>query len=572
MRIQVQDLCIEMNISQLSIPRLILRGVSMKIITGIGVNGGIAIGPCTIYRRSSEEVKFVIVDDINDENLRYEAALEKTLNDLQGLYEKAVETVGEAAAQIIEVHKMVLQDIEYDSSVRTIISTQKTSAEYAVYITATNFSNLFATMDNEYMKERAADVRDASKRLLAKLQGKADAGVKVNTPSVLVADDLAPSETVQLDRSMILGFVTQQGSSNSHTAILARTMDIPAVVGAAFELVEEYEGKLIVVDGFTGKIYIDPEEAILEELREKQSKENVRKELLKELKGRESITPDGQKINIYANIGNCNDVENVIQNDAEGIGLFRSEFLYLEKDHYPTEEEQFSAYKTVVEHMGGKRVIIRTLDIGADKKVDYFELGEEENPALGYRAIRICLDRVSLFKTQLRAIFRASAYGTVSIMFPMIISLEEVLELKGIVEEVKQELKTEGIPYSSVELGIMIETPAAAVISDILAKEVDFFSLGTNDLTQYTLAIDRQNRKLERFYNAHHTAVLRLIEMVTKNAHDHGIWVGICGELASDLSLTEVFLRMGIDELSVSPGKVLEVRNKVVNYKRFEGN
>ena len=539
----------------------------MEIITGIGVNGGIAIGPCTIYRRSSEEIKYVTVDDTNNEIVRYETALEETLKDLQRLHEKAVETVGDAAAQIIEVHKMMLQDIEYDGSVRDIINTQKTNAEYAVYITSLNFSNLFASMDDEYMKERAADVKDASKRLLAKLQGKANSEIKVGTPCVLASDDLAPSETVQLDRSMILGFVTQQGSSNSHTAILARTMDIPAVVGAAMELKEEYEGKLVIVDGFTGKIYMDPVEEILEEFREKQSKENARKELLKELKGRDSITPNGQRINIYANIGNCNDVENVIQNDAEGIGLFRSEFLYLEKDHYPTEEEQFTAYKTVVERMGGKKVIIRTLDIGADKKVDYFELGEEENPALGYRAIRICLDRVSLFKTQLRAIFRASAFGTVSIMFPMVISLEEVLELKGIVEEVKEELNTEGIPYSCVELGIMIETPAAAIISDILAKEVDFFSLGTNDLTQYTLAIDRQNRKLERFYNAHHTAILRLIEMVTKNAHDHGIWVGICGELASDLSLTGTFLRMGIDELSVSPGKVLDIRNNVINDK-----
>jgi phosphotransferase system enzyme I (PtsI) len=539
----------------------------MEIITGIGVNGGIAIGSCTIYRRSSEEMKYVKVDNTENEIIRYEAALKETLKELQSLHEKAVETVGDAAAQIIEVHKMMLQDIEYDSSVRSIINTQKTNAEYAVYITSSNFSNLFASMEDDYMKERAADVKDASKRLLAQLQGKAVSEIKVGIPCVLVSDDLAPSETVQLDRSMILGFVTEQGSSNSHTAILARTLDIPAVVGAAMELKEEYEGKLVVVDGFTGKIYLDPEDEILEELREKQSKERVRKELLKELKGRESITLDGQRINIYANIGNCNDIENVIQNDAEGIGLFRSEFLYLEKDYYPTEEEQFTAYKTVVERMEGKKVIIRTLDIGADKKVDYFELDEEENPALGYRAIRICLDRVSLFKTQLRAIFRASAFGMVSIMFPMVISLEEVLELKEIVEEVKQELKLEGIPYSSVELGIMIETPAAAIISDILAKEVDFFSLGTNDLTQYTLAIDRQNRKLERFYNAHHTAILRLIEMVTKNAHDHGIWVGICGELASDISLTETFLRMGIDELSVSPGKVLEIRNKVVSFK-----
>ncbi len=540
----------------------------MEIITGIGVNGGIAIGPCTIYSRSSEEIKYITIDDTEHEISRYEAALEETLKDLQSLYEKAVVAVGEEAAQIIEVHKMMLQDMEYDSSVRNIIHTEKTNAENAVYITSSKFSSLFASMDDEYMKERAADVKDASKRLLLRLQGKVSSELKVTAPCVLMADDLAPSETVQLDRSMILGFVTKQGSGNSHTAILARTMGIPAVVGAVLDLKEDYEGKLVVVDGFTGKIYIDPEPEILEELRTKQSNESARKELLKKLKGRESITPDGQRIKIYANIGNDRDVENVIENDAEGIGLFRSEFLYLEKDHYPTEEEQFTAYKTVVERMEGKKVIIRTLDIGADKKVGYFELGEEENPALGYRAIRICLDRISLFKTQLRAIFRASAFGEVSIMFPMIISLEEVVELKKIVEEVKKELLAEEIPYSSVELGIMIETPAAAIISDLLAKEVDFFSLGTNDLTQYTLAIDRQNRKIERFYNAHHTAILRLIELVTKNAHDHGIWVGICGELASDLSLTETFLRLGIDELSVSPGKVLEIRNKVINQKQ----
>lgn len=539
----------------------------MEIITGISVNGGIAIGPLVIHRRAAEEIKASSVGDAESEILRFEASLKKTLEELQVLYDKAVEDVGDEVAMIFDVHRMMLEDIEFSESVKDIIHTQKVNAEYAVDATALRLSSIFASMDDAYMKERAADVKDASKRLLGKLQGKALEKIGVSRPSILLADDLAPSETVQLDRSMILGFVTQLGSSNSHTAILARTMDIPAIVGAFIELKEEYEGKLTVIDGFEGKIYIDPEEETLNTLKKKQAEYQQRKMLLKELKGRESITLDGRKINIYANIGNCKDVENVINNDAEGIGLFRSEFLYLESSHYPTEEEQFLAYKTVAEKMEGKKVIIRTLDIGADKKVDYFDLEEEENPALGYRAIRICLDRIPLFKTQLRAIYRASAFGKVSIMFPMIISLEEVLELKEIVKEVKKELEDEGIPFSEAELGIMIETPAAALISDLLAKEVDFFSLGTNDLTQYTLAIDRQNRKLNRFYNSHHTAVLRLIDMVIRNGHENGIWVGICGELAADLSLTDTFLRMGIDELSVSPGKILELRSQVLNFK-----
>lgn len=544
----------------------------MEIITGISVNGGIAIGPLAIHRKAAEEIKASSVGDAESEILRFEAALEKTLEELQVLYDKAVEDVGDEVAMIFDVHRMMLEDIEFSESVKDIIHTQKVNAEYAVDATALRLSSIFTSMDDAYMKERAADVKDASKRLLGKLRGKALEKIGVSRPSILLADDLAPSETVQLDRSMILGFVTQLGSSNSHTAILARTMDIPAVVGAFIEIKEEYEGKLTVIDGFEGKIYIDPEEETLNTLKKKQSEYQQRKMLLKELKGKESITLDGRKINIYANIGNCKDVENVINNDAEGIGLFRSEFLYLENSHYPTEEEQFLAYKTVAEKMEGKKVVIRTLDIGADKKVDYFDLEEEENPALGYRAIRICLDRIPLFKTQLRAIYRASAFGKVSIMFPMIISLEEVLELKEIVKEVKKELEDEGIPFSEAELGIMIETPAAALISDLLAKEVDFFSLGTNDLTQYTLAIDRQNRKLSRFYNSHHTAVLRLIDMVIKNGHESGIWVGICGELAADLSLTDTFLKMGIDELSVSPGKVLELRSQVLNFKMGNKN
>jgi phosphotransferase system enzyme I (PtsI) len=423
-------------------------------------------------------------------------------------------------------------------------------------------------MDNDYMKERATDIKDVSSRLLIFLQGGAPDEIKVNQPVILAADDLVPSETIQLDRGMILGFITQHGSSNSHTAILARTLDIPAVVGVNIELKADLEGKLAVIDGFNGKVYVEPDQEVLVRLKAKQLEDMERKTLLKQLMGKESITRDGQVINIYANIGNSEDVDNVLHNDAEGIGLFRSEFLYLRSNNYPTEEEQFLEYKFVAEKMAGKKVIIRTLDIGADKKVDYFNLEGEENPALGYRAIRICLDHIELFVTQLRAIYRASMYGKVAIMFPMIISLDEVQKIKEIVEKVKKELREEGISYAEVELGIMIETPAAALISDELAKEVDFFSIGTNDLTQYTLAIDRQNQKLDKLYNPYHPAILRLIDVVTHNAHDNGIWVGICGELASDLTMTETFLRMGIDELSVAPSKVLALRNEVINFSR----
>lgn len=540
----------------------------MQVFTGIGVNGGIAIGQFSVYHRKVTEIIRKPIEDVDSELNRFKEALEKTVVHLQNLYKKAVSEVGEATAMIFEVHQMMIEDIEYIASVENIIRTEKVNAEYAVDLTANNLSKIFSSLDNEYMKERAVDIKDVSKRLISFLQGDTLSEIKMNKPVILAADDLVPSETVQLDRKMILGFITQQGSANSHTAILARTMDIPAVVGVNIELNEELEGKLAVIDGIDGKVYIEPDHDVLKKLMTKQLQDIERKNLLKQLKGKESITRDGQAIKIYANIGNSEDVDSVLNNDAEGIGLFRSEFLYLKNDHYPTEEEQFIAYKTVAEKMSGKKVIIRTLDIGADKKVGYFNLDKEENPALGYRAIRICLDRNELFKTQLRAIYRASMYGKISIMFPMIISLEEVQKIKVIIEEVKKELSEKNISYAEVELGIMIETPAAALISDILAKEVDFFSIGTNDLTQYTLAIDRQNQKLDKIYNPYHPAVLRLIDVVAHNAHENGIWVGICGELAADLTMTATFLQMGIDELSVSPSKVLALRNEVINFSK----
>jgi phosphotransferase system enzyme I (PtsI) len=540
----------------------------MEIFNGIGVNGGIAIGQFSIYQRKVNKIISRTVEDSVGEIKRFDEALAKTVGHLRSLYEKAVSEVGEATAMIFEVHQMMIEDIEYRESVENIIRTEKVNAEYAVELTATNLSKVFSSMENDYMKERATDIKDVSSRLLIFLQGGAPDEIKVNQPVILAADDLVPSETIQLDRGMILGFITQHGSSNSHTAILARTLDIPAVVGVNIELKADLEGKLAVIDGFNGKVYVEPDQEVLVRLKAKQLEDMERKTLLKQLMGKESITRDGQVINIYANIGNSEDVDNVLHNDAEGIGLFRSEFLYLRSNNYPTEEEQFLEYKFVAEKMAGKKVIIRTLDIGADKKVDYFNLEGEENPALGYRAIRICLDHIELFVTQLRAIYRASMYGKVAIMFPMIISLDEVQKIKEIVEKVKKELREEGISYAEVELGIMIETPAAALISDELAKEVDFFSIGTNDLTQYTLAIDRQNQKLDKLYNPYHPAILRLIDVVTHNAHDNGIWVGICGELASDLTMTETFLRMGIDELSVAPSKVLALRNEVINFSR----
>lgn len=535
----------------------------MKVLEGKSVFCGIAIGKISFLEQGESLVKRVRIENVKAEQERFEAAREKAKTELQELYDKALREVGEASAMIFEVHQMMLEDLDYVESVINMIDTQKINAEYAVARTGDNFSQIFASMEDAYMKERAADVKDVSNRVVRILQGKKSGGLDTGEPVILAADDLAPSETVQLDKSKVLSFVTRHGSTNSHTAILARTMNIPALIGV--ELEQSMDGKLAIVDGFSGKLYLEPEEEILEEYQKKKEEEQKKKELLQTLKGKETITKDGRKINLYANIGGVEDVASVLANDAGGIGLFRSEFLYLESDTYPTEEEQFATYKTVAETMAGKKVIIRTLDIGADKQVDYFDMEKEENPAMGYRAIRICLDRVEVFKTQLRAIYRASYYGCIAIMFPMIISVEEVKKIKEIVEEVKEELKEQGIPYGEVELGIMIETPAAALISDLLAKEVDFFSIGTNDLTQYTLAIDRQNPKLDSIYDAHHTAILRLLQMVVDNGHKENCWVGICGELGADLSLTERFVKMGFDELSVSPSMILPVREKIRN-------
>ena len=531
------------------------------VLEGKSVFGGIAIGPISLYHRQDHVVKRTKVEDTAAEISRFEAAREKAKEQLQALYEKAKKEVGETNAMIFEVHQMMLDDLDYVESVTNMISSQKINAEYAVATTGDNFANMFAAMDDEYMKARAADVKDISNRLIMVLSGYEAGAMTGEEPVILVADDLAPSETVQLDKSRVLSFVTRHGSTNSHTAILARTMNIPALIGVDYS--DDIDGKMGIVDGYKGRFLIDPSEEELEEYRKTQEQDREKQRLLQELKGKENVTLDGKKINLYANIGGVGDVASALQNDAGGIGLFRSEFLYLESETYPTEEEQFNAYRTVAENMAGKKVIIRTLDIGADKQVDYFGLDKEENPAMGYRAIRICLDRKDIFKTQLRAIYRASYYGTISVMFPMIISVEEVREAKAVVDEVKAELDAEGIPYGDVEIGIMIETPAAAMISDLLAKEVDFFSVGTNDLTQYTLAIDRQNPKLDRFYNPHHEAILRMLRMIVENGHAGGCWVGICGELGADTELTETFLQMGVDELSVSPSMILRVRDKI---------
>ncbi len=531
------------------------------VLEGKSVFGGIAIGPISLYHRQDHVVKRTKVEDTAAEISRFEAAREKAKEQLQALYEKAKKEVGETNAMIFEVHQMMLDDLDYVESVTNMISSQKINAEYAVATTGDNFANMFAAMDDEYMKARAADVKDISNRLIMVLSGYEAGAMTGEEPVILVADDLAPSETVQLDKSRVLSFVTRHGSTNSHTAILARTMNIPALIGVDYS--DDIDGKMGIVDGYKGRFLIDPSEEELEEYRKAQEQDREKQRLLQELKGKENVTLDGKKINLYANIGGVGDVASALQNDAGGIGLFRSEFLYLESETHPTEEEQFNAYRTVAENMAGKKVIIRTLDIGADKQVDYFGLDKEENPAMGYRAIRICLDRKDIFKTQLRAIYRASYYGTISVMFPMIISVEEVREAKAVVDEVKAELDAEGIPYGDVEIGIMIETPAAAMISDLLAKEVDFFSVGTNDLTQYTLAIDRQNPKLDRFYNPHHEAILRMLRMIVENGHAGGCWVGICGELGADTELTETFLQMGVDELSVSPSMILRVRDKI---------
>ena len=535
----------------------------MQIYSGKSVFSGIAIGKICVYQKSEQQVKRVRTEDSEKEWTRYNEAKEKALDQLRGLYEKALKEVGEANAAIFEVHQMMLEDDDYNESIENIIRTQKVNAEYAVASTSDNFSTMFSSMDDDYMKERAADVKDISERILSLLAGGEKGKVMTDEPVIIVADDLAPSETVQLEKDKVLSFVTVHGSVNSHTAILARTMAIPALIGTEMPLDERVDGKFAVVDGVNGKIYVEPDEETFAELKERQKKELEKKELLLQLKGKENITLDGKKIMLYANIGNIKDLAAVMQNDAGGIGLFRSEFIYLEQDHYPTEEEQFRIYKQAAETMAGKRVIIRTLDIGADKQCDYFEMEKEENPALGCRAIRICLTRPEIFKTQLRALFRASAYGKIAIMYPMITSVGEVRQIKAIVEEVKASLAEQGIEYGNPEQGIMIETPAAAIISDELAKEVDFFSIGTNDLTQYTLAIDRQNAKLDNIYDSHHEAVLRMIQMVVDNAHKEGIWAGICGELGADTTLTERFVEMGLDELSVSPTFVLPIRKLI---------
>ena len=536
----------------------------MRVYSGKSVFGGIAIGTIQVYKKGEQQVKRRKIEDVPAEIRRYRTAKQTALEQLQNLYDKALKEVGEANAAIFEIHQMMLEDDDYNESVENIIETQRVNAEYAVAVTEDNFAQMFASMEDEYMRGRAADVRDISERLVSVLSGNAGGGVQTEEPVLIAAQDLAPSETVQMDKQKVLSFVTIDGSMNSHTAILARTMNIPAVIGLGEALKEEYDGKVAIVDGVDGKVYIDPDEETMASMQKKQKKDQEQKELLNQLKGKENVTKSGQKVNVYANIGNLADVGAVLKNDAGGIGLFRSEFLYLESDTYPTEEQQFAVYKKVAETMAGKKVIIRTLDIGADKQVDYFKLDKEDNPALGYRAIRICLTRPEIFKTQLRALYRASAYGQISIMFPMIISVAEVKKIKEIVEEVKAELRTEGAAFrEDVELGIMIETPAAVMVSRELAKEVDFFSVGTNDLTQYTLAIDRQNQKLEDFYDSHHPAVLAMIRMAAESAHAEGKWIGICGELGADVTLTETFLKMGIDELSVAPGMVLKVRQKI---------
>ena len=533
----------------------------MEQYTGKSIFRKVTIGKIFFYEKNQAVVKREKVSDVEAEVKRFEEAKNEAQRQLQVLFEKAQKEVGEAEAAIFEVHMMMLDDEDYCESIYNIIRVQELTAEYAVAKTGDNFSAMFGEMDDDYMKARAADVKDISERIVNVLTGNNSDMSGVSEPVILVADDLAPSETVQMDKTKLLGFVTRFGSSNSHTAILARTMNIPALINV--DIKKEWHGKLAVLDGYAGTVTIDPDETVLTEAKKKVEEDSRRQELLKELKNQETVTKDGQKIHLYANIGSVSDAGAALLNGAEGVGLFRSEFLYLESDTFPTENEQFLAYKTVAENMAGKKVIIRTLDIGADKQVDYFNLDKEENPAMGYRAIRICLTQKEIFKTQLRALLRASAFGNISIMFPMIISLDEVRQAKEVLAEAKEELTAEGISYKEVEVGVMIETPAAVMISEELAKEVDFFSIGTNDLTQYTLAIDRQNPKLDAFYNSHHPAVLRLIQMTIENGHKGGAWVGICGELGADITLTEEFLRMGVDELSVSPTFILPVREKV---------
>ena len=536
----------------------------MQIYNGKSVFGGIAIGKISVYQKKEQQVKRVKIDDPEQEMARYEKAKAEGIKQLQRLYDKALREVGEANAAIFEVHQMMMEDEGYNESVENIIRSQGVNAEYAVATTGDNYAQMFSAMDDDYMRERAADVRDISERLLTILNGEETGAVDADEPKIIVAEDLAPSETVQLDKDKVLSFVTVKGSLNSHTAILARTMAIPALVNTSVSLESEIDGRLGIVDGANGTFYVDPDEETLAEMKKRQEEDLSRKQLLLTLKGKENVTLDGQKVMLYANIGNIKDLATVIQNDAGGIGLFRSEFIYLEKEDFPTEEEQFQIYRQVAQTMAGKRVIIRTLDIGADKQCDYFHMEHEENPALGCRAIRICLTRPEIFKTQLRALFRASAFGKIAIMYPMITSVQEVRKIKEIVEEVKAELTSQGVEFGNPEQGIMIETPAAAIISDDLAKEVDFFSIGTNDLSQYTMAIDRQNPQLDLFFDPHHPAVLRMISLVVENAHKAGIWAGICGELGADQSLTKEFLAMGVDELSVSSGSILPLRKIIL--------
>lgn len=534
----------------------------MKKYTGKSVLKGIAVGRIYWYKKQNYEVTKTEVSDSKNEIRRFENAVEKAKEQLSALYEDALKNVGEDHAMIFDVHKMMLEDGDYLDAVNAVIE-EGLNAEYAVSMAEEQFAEMFASMDDEYMKARAADIRDISRRVINILAGISEDGICTDHPVIVVAEDLTPSETVKMDKKKILAFVTVKGSSNSHTAILARSMNLPSLVNTKIELCQELNGKIAVVDGFSGEFLVEPEKNILEEMITRKNQWVADLESLEQLKGKENITTDGRTINVFANIGKVNDVDAAIEADAGGIGLFRSEFLYLGRNDFPTEEEQFKSYKTVLEKMEGKKVIIRTLDIGADKKVDYFNLEPEENPAMGYRAIRICLDRPEIFITQLRAIYRASAYGTAAIMFPMIVSVDEIRRIKEMTEQVKKELMTEGYKIGAAELGIMVETPAAAVISDELAKEVDFFSIGTNDLTQYTLAVDRQNQKLESTCDTHHPAILRLIEMTVKNGHKEGIWVGICGELAADTDLTRTFLDMGVDELSVSASNILKVRKAV---------
>ena len=536
----------------------------MITLSGKSVFGGVAIGKIAFYKRQEKQVRRYHVEDTEAEVARFEDAQETAITQLGELYDKAMEDVGEANAAIFEVHQMMLMDLDYVDSIKNIITTQEVNAEYAVATTGDNFSQMFASMDDAYMQGRAADVKDVSDRLLGILSDAGESGVVADEPVIVAADDLVPSETVQLDKSKVLAFATMYGSANSHTAILARTMNIPAVIGLGEGLAKEYDGHMAAIDGFTGTIYIDPDEETMKAMTEKREEDRRQKTLLEELKGKENVTLSGQKINVYANIGNLSDVGAVLKNDAGGIGLFRSEFLYLESEDFPTEEQQFQVYRLAAEAMGTKKVVIRTADLGGEKQAECLELGEDRNPEIGYRGIRVSLDKDEIFKTQLRAILRASAYGNMSVMFPMITDVEEVKQAKLILEKIKNELKDEKIPFNEeIKIGVMIETPAAVMISGELAREADFFSIGTNDLTQLTLGMDRTNSRLERFYNTHHPALLKMIRIIANNIHLEGKKIALCGDLAADLSLTEKFIQMGIDELSVAPNQVLALRKKI---------